>query len=663
MIDSEVKNFFFRLQNEKSDNYVETPSQIITKTYADILYDKGIIADYELTFFEKEINGKNIKINGFSYDENNSQLDILATKTNQENDIKSLGLSELNILAQEACNYFIQSKKDLYKKINKSEEIYDISKKLSNTESPIKKLRVFILTDYLCDKKISLQSIPQVSNEFYLFDLNKIYQTSIGGSDQTNIEIDFINFDNKTRCMLAHKTKDIISYMAFIPAEILANIYNTWGQRILNLNVRSFLQLTGKINKGMKETLIESPDKFFSYNNGISVVVDGLETGKDNEGLFIKKAYGFQIVNGGQTTATISRTEKIDGVDLSKVMVPAKITIVQKNLFQEVVPKISVYANTQNSVKTADFSSNHEFHHKVKKLSESTITPTGKKWFYERMRGEYQLQKMKQKDLGPDKKSSFNELSPANMKFTKEELAKYIICWDFSEPHIACRGAQKNFIQFMTYVNGRKFKPLYDEDFFKSCCSKSILFYETSKIIKANKKIEGYRSQILNFTISLMSNYSNGIIDHEIIWQDNSLSKNLLNLIDKWSFKTYNLIQKKASGNVSEWCKSMKSTDYLLDCNFETKDHILEFTKKGGIKKYYSKIDTKNITILKNISVEDWKILSDWCRETDKVDTHLSHLVLTFFAKAENKWKIEPTQKAVSEVMVAIKIAQEDGII
>ena len=183
MIDSEVKNFFFRLQNEKSDNYVETPSQIITKTYADILYDKGIIADYELTFFEKEINGKNIKINGFSYDENNSQLDILVTKTNQENDVKSIGLSELNILAQEACNYFIQSKKDLYKKINKSEEIYDISKKLSNTEIPIKKLRVFILTDYLCDKKISLQRIPQVSNEFHLYDLNKIYQTNIGGSD------------------------------------------------------------------------------------------------------------------------------------------------------------------------------------------------------------------------------------------------------------------------------------------------------------------------------------------------------------------------------------------------------------------------------------------------------------------------------------------------
>jgi len=389
-----------------------------------------------------------------------------------------------------------------------------------------------------------------------------------------------------------------------------------------------------------------------------------LETGKDNEGLFIKKAYGFQIVNGGQTTATISRTEKIDNVDLSKVMVPAKITIVQKNLFQEVVPKISVYANTQNSVKTADFSSNHEFHHKVKKLSESTITPTGKKWFYERMRGEYQLQKMKQKDLGPDKKSSFNELSPANMKFTKEELAKYIICWDFSEPHIACRGAQKNFIQFMTYVNGRKFKPIYNEDFFKGCCSKSILFNETSKIIKANKNIEGYRSQILNFTISLMSNYSKGNLDHEIIWQDHSLSKNLFHLIDKWSFKIYNLIQKKASGNVSEWCKSVKSTDYLLNCNFETKDHILEFIKKkSGIKKYYSKIDSKNITILKNISLMDWEILSDWCRETEKIDTHLSNLVLSLLGMAEDKWRIEPTQKTATEVMVAINIAQNDGII
>ena len=282
-------------------------------------------------------------------------------------------------------------------KINKKEEIYDLTKQISKLKNPIQNLRIFILTDYICEKKISLSDLPKkVECEFHLYDLNKIYEMSIGGADLSNILINFEDFKDKTRCMLAHKTREITSYMAFIPGETLANIYNSWGQRILNLNVRSFLQLSGKINKGLRETLIQNPDRFFSYNNGISAVVEDLEIGSDSEGLYIKEAKGFQIVNGGQTTATISRTHKVDGIDLKKVIVPAKITIVSKEQFTEVVPNISVYANTQNSVKTADFSSNHEFHKKFKKLSETITTPNGKKWFYERMRGEYQLQKMKQ---------------------------------------------------------------------------------------------------------------------------------------------------------------------------------------------------------------------------------------------------------------------------
>ena len=96
------------------------------------------------------------------------------------------------------------------------------------------------------------------------------------------------------------------------------------------------------------------------------------------------------------------------------------------------------------------------------------------------------------------------------MKFTKEELAKYLMCWDFREPYISNRGAQKNFVQFMRYVNGRKFKPVYDSDFLKSCVSKAMIFDKTYKIIKSNKVIEGYRSQVLNFTIALMSEYSKG---------------------------------------------------------------------------------------------------------------------------------------------------------
>ncbi len=665
MKDTEIKNFFYRLQSEKSDNNDETPGQVITKTYADILYDKGLIVDYELCYFEKEINGKKLKLNGFSLDENTSKLDIFVTHVNQENEVKNIGASQLSKLAEQSINFFTSSLKDLNTKINKMEEIYDLTKQISKLKNPIQNLRIFILTDYICEKKISLSDLPKkVECEFHLYDLNKIYEMSIGGADLSNILINFEDFTDKTRCMLAHKTREITSYMAFIPGETLANIYNSWGQRILNLNVRSFLQLSGKINKGLRETLIQNPDRFFSYNNGISAVVEDLEIGSDSEGLFIKEAKGFQIVNGGQTTATISRTHKVDGIDLKKVIVPAKITIVNKEQFSEVVPNISVYANTQNSVKTADFSSNHEFHKKFKKLSETVTTPNGKKWFYERMRGEYQLQKMKQKDLGKDKKSSFNELSPPHMKFTKEELAKYLMCWDFREPYISNRGAQKNFVQFMRYVNGRKFKPVYDPDFFKSCVSKAMIFDKTYKIIKSNKAINGYRSPVLNFTIALMSEYSKGNLHHNLIWQDNSLSDNLLDLIEEWSLKVFKSILKGSSGDVKEWCKSEESFNYLINTKFQFNKKIIEFEKtKSNIKKYYSKKDSENIKICKELTIEEWNELWAWCRETNKVDTELSNLCLSFLNMAEKKWVSDPSPKQAEKIIVAINLAEENGVI
>jgi hypothetical protein len=666
MINTDLKNFFLRLQMEKSDSE-DNPSQIITKTYADILYDKGIIIDYEINFFEKEIDGKKLKINGFSLDENNSKLDIFVSLQNQENVVKSVNISKLNSLAEESLNFFQAIYKNLSSKINKNEDIYDLSIQLPKLKNLIKNLRIFIFTDFICEKKISLNQLSSKINcETILYDLNKIYEMSIGGSDQTNIKIDFDNYSSKTRCMLAHKTKEITSYMAFIPGEALANIYNTWGQRILNLNVRSFLQLSGKINKGLRETLIKNPDRFFSYNNGISAVVEDLDIKSDVDGPYIKSAIGFQIVNGGQTTATISRTHKVDGIDLKKVIVPAKITIVGKNLFKEIVPNISVFANTQNSVKTADFSSNHDFHKQFKKLSETIITPTGKKWFYERMRGEYQLKKMKQKDLDKDKKTVFNEISPSSMKFTKEELAKYLICWDFKEPHISNRGAQKNFIHFMRYVNGRKFKPIYDKEFFKNCISKAILFKKTAAIIKGQKIIEGYRSQVLNFTISLISNYSKGNLNFNLIWQDQaySLSDNILDLIEDFALKTYKIILKASSGNISEWCKSEESFEHLLNSDLKFDKDILEFEKTKNIsKKYLSQKSIQNIKVCKNLSIADWKDLWEWSKDTDKVDIHLCNLALSLYGMAEKKWINDPSENQAEQIMVSIKIAEDDGII
>ena len=56
---------------------------------------------------------------------------------------------------------------------------------------------------------------------------------------------------------------------------------------------------------------------FLAFNNGISATADFIEL--DKSGGFIKSVKNLQIVNGGQTTASIYHTWKNDKVDLSLV--------------------------------------------------------------------------------------------------------------------------------------------------------------------------------------------------------------------------------------------------------------------------------------------------------------------------------------------------------
>ncbi len=193
-----------------------------------------------------------------------------------------------------------------------------------------------------------------------------------------------------------HALEDYLSYLMIMPAEILYRIYDEYGPRLLEFNVRSFLQAKGKVNKGIRDTLKQEPDRFMAYNNGISATADSLQVVRNDDGqLAIKTITGLQIVNGGQTTASLHRAKKIDKADISAVFVPAKITILLKpEKLEEIVPKISLYANSQNVIQVADFSANHSFHIEIERLSTTVWCPGEQgRWFYERARGQYQVAK------------------------------------------------------------------------------------------------------------------------------------------------------------------------------------------------------------------------------------------------------------------------------
>ena len=172
----------------------------------------------------------------------------------------------------------------------------------------------------------------------------------------------------------------------------------------------------------------------------------------------IKKIRDMQIVNGGQTTASIynASQDKKMPADLTKVYVQMKLSVISSpENMDEIVPRISAFANTQNKIQLADFSANDAFHRRVEELSRTIWAPAqnGLKpvnWFYERARGQYA--DMLSRESTTLRRKQFKETHPS---FTKTDLAKYENTWD-QLPFYVSEGAQKNFRRFTLRLNERK---------------------------------------------------------------------------------------------------------------------------------------------------------------------------------------------------------------
>lgn len=183
-------------------------------------------------------------------------------------------------------------------------------------------------------------------------------------------------FGKGIQCLPAHiDSADYESYLMVMPATILGELYGKYGDRLLEQNVRCFLQARGKVNKGIRSTIITDPEMFFAYNNGITATAREVITETEDDGIYIKEIRDLQVVNGGQTTASLFHTSRKDKVSLEKIFVQMKLSVVDGEKGEVVIPKISEYANTQNKVNAADFFSNHPFHLRMEEFSRRLWVP------------------------------------------------------------------------------------------------------------------------------------------------------------------------------------------------------------------------------------------------------------------------------------------------
>lgn len=398
-----------------------------------------------------------------------------------------------------------------------------------------------------------------------LVDLNFLYDILISQGNREALVIDFENlFDYKIEVIKAAEEENFESYLCVLPAYILSDLYKRYSSRLLEKNVRSFLQFKGA-NKGIRETIRVSPEKFIAFNNGITITSTAKDIESKNGKMFIKSLTDFQIVNGGQTTASIYFTQK-DGFPIDKVKIMAKINVVRdvtEEGLDSLISDISKYSNSQTKVSNVDLSSRSPQLNKVKALSESIVTPSGRKWFFEKSRGEFNT-KLR---ISGSNKARIEKEYPKNYRFTKEQLGKYFTAWG-DQPYVVKKGGEKVFRYFLEEITGelRGRKAVnVNRDFYEELISKIILFTQLEKTYGQGKHSMGQiRSAVVPYAISIIYIYTDGAkegkqFDLSKIWKKEKLDDDLITFFTELMELMNGLIKKYSeSDDYGEYAKNKK---------------------------------------------------------------------------------------------------------
>lgn len=600
----------------------------ITNDILEYSIDSGEVIAHELCHYKS----RGIKINAWNYDEENEAIDLFVTIFKSEQRLTKVSDKDINDSFQKAENFFWQAwEGKLSGKVDESDTtVFDLIQIIEQARSEIKTLRLFVLTN----GQASVETVPEAIEkkgiyiDFQLWDIERVYQQYLIRSGKQKIEIDFQNdFNHKIQCLrMDNVSTKVDAYLAIIPGKILAQIYGRYKQGLLEKNVRTFLQFKAKVNQGIRETIRNSPDMFFAYNNGISTTAEKVFTEFQDGIAYITKIENWQIVNGGQTTASIFATSTEKGIDLSKVFVQMKVSVVtDPNEMPEVVPKISRYANTQTIIKDSDFSSNSDYHIAIENFSRTEWVPAktgGKatnKWYYERARGQFLDERSR---LTVKEMKAFDLQYPKKQKFSKTDLAKYEMSW-WQRPYDVGKGAENNFRIFSKEISTLKIE--VNKAYYQRMIAKGILFKEIDKLV-AKRDLGGYKSNMVSYIIALLSYKTNKRLNLDKIWETQNIGEALNSSIESTIDLVWNHINlpSKQGMNITEWCKKQECWTTLRDkfvdidlLNNEIRSESDKYSENEQTGPDISPLEVKMIEEAGRIDGETWFKIAKWAKENN----------------------------------------------
>ena len=495
-------------------------------------------------------------------------------------------------------------------------------------DNSINQIKLYIITNKLLSEKVtSFRSEDFLGKkvELNVWSIKRFFDLYQSGRDREPIVIDTEKYGVEgIPCIKAEMSGslDYDAYLAIVPGQFLHNIYYEHGSRLLEGNVRSFLSNRGKINKGIRETIRKEPTKFFTYNNGIACTAAKISLSED--GRFITSMEDLQIINGGQTTASMTSAVLKDKLPLDNIFIPMKLTVIKNDDYDTMIQNISRYANSQNPVKEADLFSNHPFHRTFETLSKKVAAPiygdnvNNTFWYYERSRGKYEQEQLK--FVRKSEKDAFFRKYPKSQVIKKEELAKYFTCGELLRPDIVSKGSAKCMSFFAEYIDEKyqKNPEYFNGEFYRMAICFVILFRTTDKIVNKAEwyNVGGYKLNIVPYTISkLIQSIPKGYcLDYDLIWKKQQLYPSLNAQIEKIARITNEFIQKSNGIIVTEYCKKEDTWKKYKDVSISLDKSFLDDLASKEIieSKIQSSIKEKKLEKDVNCMVEVYNLGSTY---------------------------------------------------
>jgi hypothetical protein len=480
------------------------------------MQEQGVVNDCDLYHFNKprygRIDGLAFSNEGASFELEEMEVILLINDFYHEDQVQSLINTRIEQLKRSAITFFKNSlKTDFIEQLEESSDGYAAAKEIFQSYKKIDRLKIVILTNALISKQVAHKKEIDSELDFPvtmdIWDIKRLYDLESSQAQSEAIEIDLDEWGGPMPALLATETDDLTSYLCVVDGETIANLYDEYGARLLEANVRSFLQFRGKINKGIRKTINTEPEMFFSYNNGLTATASDVEY--DSKRQIITKMNNLQIVNGGQTTASLLLTRKKDKANLKNIHVQLKLNVVSDTKSDELISNISRYANSQNAIKDSDFFSNHPFHRRLEEISRRVWAPPSDgnlkqtRWYYERARGSYLNEQNK---LTPALQKSFQSEHPKSQLITKTDMAKVHLIFN-DRPHDSVKGAQTAFKGFAESIEKMwdQSSELVNEYFFQELVAKFIIWAACKKAVYSQDNFVGNtKATITAYTLHII---------------------------------------------------------------------------------------------------------------------------------------------------------------